>query len=322
MIIANDTDFSGYMYEDNSLVNGWMAEGGYAYTCPAHGKNRTTIRLSLSLAGVSSLNKINTVQLNVSVGDRTGAHLFTINPKAKDVKRSKPLADDVVLIDDGGILVYLTGDWYVEKNYLCHYVVIVNNTDFSGYMYENGSLVNGWMAEGGYAYACPAYGKNMAKIKLNLSQAGVPYLSKINTIRLNVSVNGLEATQVFTINPDAADLQNSTPSSNDVVLIDDGGVLVFLTGDWYFDSNYICHDVIIVNNTEYSGYMHENDSLINGWLAEGGYAYACPAYGKNRTTIKLNPSQAGVTSWEEIDTIQLNVSVGNQEASYLFTYKD
>jgi len=95
----------------------------------------------------------------------------------------------------------------------------------------------------------------------------------------------------------------------DGVLIDQDGVKVYLTGEyevWGYDSFYLSLEAIIENNSDRGISVDFMSASINGWEVYGSGIYDTGSGKKQKGVFEFNLSDAGISTYEEVEEIEMN----------------
>ena len=98
-------------------------------------------------------------------------------------------------------------------------------------------------------------------------------------------------------------------AAENTVLFEQDGVTVYLTGDhevWGSDSYYLDMGVVLVNDSEKTVFLTVNTAYINGWEVYGGGITDTDAGKKQKANLDFGISDAGITTYEEIEEIEIN----------------
>lgn len=106
--------------------------------------------------------------------------------------------------------------------------------------------------------------------------------------------------------------QRELAIAENTVLVEQDGVTVYLTGkyDLWGDPEtglYMGLQAIVVNESEYNVAVTVESASINGWVVYSGGIGESAAGKKQKSTIDFDLTAAEVTSYEEIEDIEMNL---------------
>ena len=100
--------------------------------------------------------------------------------------------------------------------------------------------------------------------------------------------------------------------SADLVLIEQDGVTVYLTGEyelWGSDNVYIDFEVVVVNDSDKTVSILVDAASINGWDVYGSGVSDTSAGKKQKGTLEFLLTDADISTYEEIEDIELTLTI-------------
>ena len=100
--------------------------------------------------------------------------------------------------------------------------------------------------------------------------------------------------------------------SADLVLIEQDGVTVYLTGEyelWGSDNVYIDFEVVVVNDSDKTVSILVDSASINGWDVYGSGVSDTSAGKKQKGTLEFLLTDADISTYEEIEDIELTLTI-------------
>lgn len=99
-------------------------------------------------------------------------------------------------------------------------------------------------------------------------------------------------------------------TAGNTVLLDQDGVQVYLTGDYTItgSSKYLVLDVVVINDSDKNiSVSIDSDCSINGWAVSTMGCGETPAGKKKRAELSFKLSDAGISTYEEIEDIEMTL---------------
>jgi len=106
-------------------------------------------------------------------------------------------------------------------------------------------------------------------------------------------------------------------AAENIVLFEQDGVSVYLTGKhevWGSDSYYLDLEAVLVNDSAASVYLYIDTAYVNGWEVYAGGITDTAAGKKQKANIDFSISEAGITTYEEIEEIEVNIWLCDSES--------
>lgn len=127
------------------------------------------------------------------VSAMTSEELQGLIDAARNELLSRELADgeNIVLVDQDGVQVYLTGDYEIEaysSTYLYMTAVVINNTDHMVGFYAKIATINGWDVDFTGTVDVSPGSKKKAKLEWRISDADISTFEEIEEMKLSLQV--------------------------------------------------------------------------------------------------------------------------------------
>lgn len=107
-------------------------------------------------------------------------------------------------------------------------------------------------------------------------------------------------------------------ATENTVLFEQDGVQVYLTGEnevWGSDGYYALNlGVVLINESDSSVFVTANAAYVNGWEVYGGGITDTAAGKKQRAAIDFTISEAGISTIEEIEELEIEFWVCDSES--------
>jgi len=225
-----------------------------------------------------------------------------------------PLFEDVVLMDKDGVKIYLTGTFTEYTNALGIDCVIENNTDCEISITYNGT-VNGWTTGNYYLAKVKANSKAKEDITLMTDDFGVATSADVATMDLTFEIEDAETYDTITTHSTGMIVFRELPDAQDdegLVLFDQDGVKVYLTGDFTEYTNAVGVNCVVVNNTN-AAITVMYDGTLNGWTIGNYYLTEVMPNSKAKDDMAFMMDDFEISTGDDIETMDLVFEVRDAE---------
>lgn len=106
-------------------------------------------------------------------------------------RRSLDLTDKTVLYDDGGVTVYIDGEYHVSSSFLRYDLIVINDRDAEMHVFSVPSYkayINGWEVYMGTPGTIAAGKKKKAELSFKLDDAFISSVDEIEEIEFVIDV--------------------------------------------------------------------------------------------------------------------------------------
>jgi hypothetical protein len=126
------------------------------------------------------------VLAEVDVSSMPDAELHALIGAARNelAKRELAVAENTLLVDQGGITVYLTGKAEVEGTSLLLEAVMVNDSGKTAMLGINTASINGWVVFAGGIGDTPSGNRQKGVMMIDVSGAGITTLAEVQDLEL------------------------------------------------------------------------------------------------------------------------------------------
>lgn len=111
--------------------------------------------------------------------------------------------------------------------------------------------------------------------------------------------------------------RNALKLEKDAVLIDHGGVLLYLTGEYtlssYSDTCFLYLHCILVNSTSFEASVGCDDCSANGWEIFGMGTGGCQASKKKKVDLSFSLMDADISKLEALEDLSFTLRVYNMD---------